>query len=319
MINNQQLHLDPSISDSGHKGNVYLNDKLYALGFDKPIECTEIPAEIKDKTELIVFQQPEGPLVRVYWFENTWMVSTSGKLNANYSYWGSSTSFGQVLAKYLDGIFDNPVASFWNTLDKNFAYWFYLQPDENSRIVLQPTSSNGSDNLVYAGRLKLYETSMSAFDFTNKFDKIRAVEFNIDLTAEPIVALRVHDLETEKVYKIWNPSYLAKNKIRGNDAHLDRQYCYWQLTKPEIAAQFLEQYPEKRDMLSAKMWALIVFTDEMKKKILSTKDFETYDINVKKLMNCLPYRRLLALQPQDLALLILGNLNWNAVKINTLR
>ena len=316
MLNNHQLHLDSGISLTGHKGNVYLNDRLYALGVDKPIECIEIPPEIKDKTELIVFQQPEGPLVRVYWFENTWMVSTSGKLNANSSFWGSSTSFGAVFSRYLADIFDNPTASFWSQLDKNFAYWFYLQPDENSRIVLKPTSSNGSDNLIYVGCLKLYETSMSAFDFSNKFDKIRAVEYNIDIFTGPIIALRVYDLETNKVYKIWNKSYLAQNKIRGNDAHLDRQYCYWQLTRPDIADQFLQQYPEKRDMLTEKMWTLMIFTHKMKEKILTTRTgYEVYDKNVKKILDCQPYQRLVQLQPKDLALLILGNLNWSAIYI----
>ena len=316
MINNNHLRLDSVPDARGFKGNVYLNDRLYALGFRIPTEHTSVPPELRDADkQLVVYQQPEGPLVRVYWFENTWMISTSGRLNANASFWGSPVSFGAQFHKYVGDIFDSP-RDFWRLLDKQRVYAFYLKPDESSRVILVPESSLGGDNLIFAGSWPLWSDDESLIDWNNPFAKIRAVEYNIGVDAEPVVALHVVDLDSHQVVKIWNKEYLHKKEIRGNDAHLDRQYCYWALTNTAKADELLAIYPERRRSLQDKLCCLMInaylMLQTWRDKSLS---WESYDWRLKKLVRITGSQQFAKLSLNDLALLTLTSINWGAIKL----
>ena len=129
--------------------NLVMRSFSYANEYNET-QTTEIKKELgTDLNEWRVFPSYEGTLLRMFFFQDKWFLSTHRKLNAFLSKWSSRDSFGVIFEKAIQNEFDKNTdfanflskegktlfQRFENTLDKTKQYLFLVKNNIENRIV----------------------------------------------------------------------------------------------------------------------------------------------------------------------------------------
>ena len=110
-------------------------------------------SQLTDLSTCAVFRSEEGTLLRLFFDDNRWTLSTHKRINAFESKWSSHKSFGdlflEALMHYFEhdgkgklqyedetGLFDQ----FCNTLQREFNYTFLLRTNAYTKILCDPPS-----------------------------------------------------------------------------------------------------------------------------------------------------------------------------------
>jgi hypothetical protein len=246
------------VDATGEIGRIEIDGRAAIPGSWRPIESTWTSVEqvVKncgggggacDET-CIVYEQPEGTRLRVFWAAGRWFVSTSTRLNAHASFWGSRQSHGDVFLQYIADVYPVTQRDFWAKLDRARAYYFWIEPTLSNRVVFSNTDESGLARLVYAGSHALYEMDAGAFRWPWQGEELREVRA-LSLVAlvegvKPRSAF-VHVRRGVSVaHKFWNESYLALKCLRGDDRYPARRYCYLCATEPVKAVAFGRLFSE---------------------------------------------------------------------------
>lgn len=115
------------------------------------LQVKELENVLSDFSKWSFYDSYEGTLLRMFYFDKRWFLSTHRKLNAFRSKWASRESFGTLFKRGLEaeikensdfakrvGEGDNVLSIFENTLDKDKQYMFLLCSSDENRIVCQP-------------------------------------------------------------------------------------------------------------------------------------------------------------------------------------
>lgn len=176
------------------RGLVFSGNDLIMKAFPYTYEYSHDDKEIIDKklekiSDFKFFKSFEGALIRMFFFENRWYISTHRKLNAFKSKWATKESFGSIFQKALvkeikisenfrkklfetqfesdllfkndlieimnketkDNSFENFILErFQEILDKKKQYMFLLRNIKENRIVCNPPTENESQ-LLHVG------------------------------------------------------------------------------------------------------------------------------------------------------------------------
>jgi hypothetical protein len=165
------------------RGLVYQDDKLISRTFGGTLEYTvndDISMESHRNaiSEFLedpnVFYSEEGTLVRIFYHNNKWYLSTHKKLDARQSRWGNSKTFGELFTQgiYNSYMWSIPFREFLNIpeqkdededienviydsflqkLSKDKTYIFLIKSTTQNRIVCTKVSEIGV--LLYLGRI----------------------------------------------------------------------------------------------------------------------------------------------------------------------
>ena len=318
------LRLENTLSENNEKGRIYVNDKILIPGVIKPEESILGSDKHKDfltqsLENYFMFLQPEGPLLRVYYFCGEWYVSTPGKLSAHKSFWGSSFSFGQIFNNFLLDIFTDLKVEFWDTLDPAFAYYFYLRPTRHNRVVLRYDKDNGQHALIFAGMMPLNSTNVTQFIYAQTISasilpKVKRITGVYKHTIcepgfKPAVALTCFHLTTGKTFKFWNPEYFEKKNIRGNDPYPLRRFCFLKLTDDSSVEEFLEFFPTRIDHYSHRYNNFLALANNILRGLANREYDKIYEK-----VGSLAARNIVSVT--EAALAILGEVSWPV--LNTL-
>jgi hypothetical protein len=99
-----------------------------------------------------VYLSEEGSLLRLYFHDGKWHLSTHKRIDAFGSYWSCDRSFGELFLEALEHHFsvgagkgkleyesqDHLYDVFCNTLDRECVYTFLLRTNKDTRIVCRP-------------------------------------------------------------------------------------------------------------------------------------------------------------------------------------
>lgn len=187
------------------------------------------------KFPLTAFHSYEVAMIRVYFFNDEWHLSTSRKLDAFDSYWASSVSFGrqfELLIERISGISELGLDTFLHSLDKNKKYIFLspLQYDQrcgttqpapkdifwlagvqtgDGDIVIEPTEDK---NLWSILPKTVFETSSELLDYFNN-----QPASNIELTGFMVCA-------KDKFVRLVGEDYLYRFNLRNNEPDVRKRY-----------------------------------------------------------------------------------------------
>lgn len=129
------------------QGNIYnKNDDLICKGIPISKELNNLEAldDVYLRGQYKIRPFLEGSLLRFFYYETKWLISTTRKLDAFHSKWGSLSSFGELFTLYLKAEFNVSLDHFFQTLDKNLNYYFlftsesvfYVHPSTKSLLRL---------------------------------------------------------------------------------------------------------------------------------------------------------------------------------------
>lgn len=249
------------------RGLVYDKENLVLKGFSYATEYTDTESMkqlICDENNRILnnwkfYLAFEGSLLRLFYFQDRWFLSTHRKLNAFKSKWSCQDSFGTIFKLALEHEFivnshfrerlqnnnENIYENFLTTLDRNKQYMFLVLNNEENRIVCRSPSE--SESYVYHvgtfENLQLIDFSCdvsrpvpltfeSFDDFTNYLDSID-IFYNSGLIAFS---------PEGRQYKFLRKDYLDCFQVRGNEPSLRFRYLQVRLN-PELVRKLYLLYP----------------------------------------------------------------------------
>ena len=234
------------------RGLVYQGEnRLFkSLGFTP--EYSETDREFLDQMDLsdvTFYPSEEGTLIRVFYVNGKWYVSTHRKLDAFKSRWGSSISFGDIFMKALIVHFPTitTIGDFTCTLDQSHIYFFLIRNTDGNRMVARPPSE---ETVYHVGTLMdgtSYDTTLDVgvpkqvpFSFTDMSDVIEHVKSVDPFQYQGVIGF----YKDGKQFKIVNTKHQLYMNVRGNEASIP--YRYLQIrSNPTYVMLMNELYPEK--------------------------------------------------------------------------
>jgi hypothetical protein len=212
--------------------------------------------------ECTFYDSYEGFLVRMFYFENQWYISTHRKLNAFRSKWASKESFGTCFKRSLEAevlrnenlskaIPENDLGlleRFQSILDKNKQYMFLvLHTAENRIVCLSPeeprmfhvgTFVNGE--LVMTENCHIPYPVKHTFSNTNELvDYVSRIDIRY---LQGVICFAPHN----KQYKIVHSQYMELFEVRGNEPSIKFRYIQVRMNGKQIRMLF-DLYPEMAD------------------------------------------------------------------------
>lgn len=232
-------------------GNVICHTSVYTHEY----HISEVPEDI-DWKNAIVLTAHEGTLLRVYYYNNKWYVSTHKKLDSNKSRWGCKYSFRTLFDNALQDIYNttNLDDVFYDKLDKQVVYTFLLRNNAYNRIVCD-SPSDGEPKIYFTGSYTKTGTTDYAsvpIPTLNEFP-ITSVERHYFTTFDQ-VAEAVRDLDYRRVqgllvftptivFKILPDVYLEKRRVRDNCSNMLFRYAQLRQTNPEMCNVLVDMFP----------------------------------------------------------------------------
>lgn len=222
---------------------------------------------------MCVFDSHEGALIRMFYFNNKWYISTHRKLNAFRSKWACKESFGTMFKKALSHLEetneefrkrigsgeDNVLTRFQNTLDTEKQYMFLVRHSQKNRIVCQAPEHDTTYHVgtFVNGKLTFDENINVPYPdrhyFSNTSELIECVS-NTDITSVQGIICFSQGMNQ---IKILNKEYINLFKIRGNEPSIKFRYLHVRMKPNELSAlnylypEMTEQFDEIENMLYA--------------------------------------------------------------------
>jgi len=221
--------------------------------------CDDIPFFEKDEDILEnwdIFYSLEGCLLRIFWYNDRWYISTNKKLNAFNSRWSSRKSFGDMFRDSLVSLTgnDNILESLLNELDKSSVHLFLVRYNNENRIVCQMAKDpveqvyfvgSWNDTTKTLNRDWTYSVKLNKPQQIKEMSSIKDVVENVDITTYQGVIL-FHKTKNLQV-KIYATEYNKLYNIRGNNPNI--RFRYVEIRKDaEIKDKFVELYPLYTDV-----------------------------------------------------------------------
>ena len=267
------------------RGIVTVEDKVICQTYGYTHEYTSdnidyLKTTCPYKESLIVQDAQEGSLLRVFFVNNRWYVSTHRKLDAFRSKWASRQSFGAQFVDSLVSCYENipdfkekidsvtssdikvftlrsseydqnPILhKFLNTLDKSKCYCFLVRNTSENRIVCQ---SPPKPTLYHSGTFSMNDGSYFTLESDLKLPVAQTHSFNNwkelceyadNINHDELQGLIVFDGKDHM--KILNKTYKRYFEVRGNEPSV--RYRYLQVRKDkELTDALYELYPKYTD------------------------------------------------------------------------
>ena len=203
------------------------------------------------------YDSHEGILIRMFYFDEQWILSTNLKINAFNSKWSSKESFGTSFKKALESEVQNNsslrknipqndqslLERFQSTLDINKQYMFIVLNNEDNRIVSYVPNR---PTLYHVGTIinsEIVMTEDCKIPYPKKHNFI-----NIDELINYVSKIDIYNIQgvvclsQDKNYKILNSKYIDLYDIRGNEPSIKFRYlqCRMDYNKTD---KLLQLYP----------------------------------------------------------------------------
>lgn len=236
------------------RGVVFNDQKqLVMRGFPFTPEYTHDDPTIFSKIGQVekyqVFPSYEGTIVRVFWHDNEWFVSTHKKLFATESFWANrNLSFGEQFKIAVEFTTGTDYASFFTRLDKTRQYMFLITPLFDNRVV----SVFPTPNVIHVGTFINHRLDMSdniglpvLYNLTSQFKTLEDVTTYVAGTS-PLTQQGVLLIGETGCFKIVSKMYSFLYSIRGNQPNLENRFFQLK-NEPEKQNLFVNIYPEHTD------------------------------------------------------------------------
>jgi hypothetical protein len=213
---------------------------------------------LKDKMEKCEFyKSEEGSLLRLFFYDNRWHLSTFKRIDAFTSRWSSSKTFGELFMDALQYHFEHGPGKntlqyedkdlfdvFCDTLDRNVVYTFLLRTNKDTKIVCTPPEHP----LAYFSgcfrdgvRSMKNDTSLTCPEQL-KFSNITELEDYVKGTDHRVHQGVIVMLPDQTTIKVMHPQIVTYKSIRGTEPSVEN--AYFRVRKSESDTKlFSELFP----------------------------------------------------------------------------
>ena len=239
------------------RGVVFNGEKLVMNGFPYTVEMSN--KNINDIHKYIdsnefknckVFKSHEGTLIRMFYFNNKWFMTTHRKLDAFKSKWASKESFGTYFKKALEQeLISNEnlkknfpsgdksnLEKFQSLLDTSKQYMFLVLNDNFNRIVCEPP---GQPTVFHVGTFidgvlslteDVYIPKPEEITFNSIEDMCDYVNYIEPLEFQGVIIFTPNNRQ----YKITNSKYRQLFNVRGNEPSIKFRYLQVRMFSEQV-------------------------------------------------------------------------------------
>ena len=201
----------------------------------------EIKDVIKNIKQYKIFHSEEGTLLRLFYHNKVWYISTNKKLDAFNSRWSAKHSFGEILVNSLFNLYtyqngylkalgkeetrETILKSFLDSLDTSKSYMILLRSNRYTRIVCKETKGSEIFHVgsMVKGNVSFNEDiglpKQDTLTFENVEEMVKYVE-----TLDPFRYQGIILFHGRTQYKIYNSAYKNYKTIRGNQPSVFFRY-----------------------------------------------------------------------------------------------
>jgi hypothetical protein len=260
-------------------GNVVVSSFGYTDEYTED-DCEKIQKKVGDNLDDWIFQYSvEGTLLRMFFYQDQWYLSTHKKLNAFKSRWSCKQTFGELFVEGLGDIYESEILESGNLehksplewlqeqLPRENVYFFLVRSNMQNRIVCHAHHLKKKESIVFLGHYVLGSHENCKFVYNNKEkseDETIAVLQKMECpptlphtfsTVEEIVetvktidpfffqgVIAFHKTGLES-FKVLNNEYVHYYSVRGNNPNL--RFRYLEIRKhPELVKLLYVLYPK---------------------------------------------------------------------------
>ncbi len=212
--NNNVVHFSFNKCYDGIKNK---NTEIIDCKYLKDFYSNEVNEE-----NIVIEEYNEGSLIKVYYFEDRWNISTSRTLEADKTYWTSKKSFEELFNESVD-------EEFYDYLDKDYCYTYLLIHPEIKMVV-----DNKDINVKFVNKVNL--NTFEECIYKEKQD-ITLEEATNSTNKNYIVYYTEENGKTIRI-KLLNKEYIALKLLRG-EIH-------------DIGLRYLEVYEDFGELMKSK-------------------------------------------------------------------
>lgn len=248
------------------RGIVFNKDNVVMSAFPYTYEYTNTEESLlsvfADMNDWSVYPAYEGTLLRMFYFNNKWYLSTHKKLDAFKSKWSSKDSFGELFIKSLhteeqNNVFlknclpkgDDIFERFKSILDKNNQYMFLIRSNNENRIVcknpemqrMYHVGTFTKDGLSFSDNINI--SKPDKLNITNVNELIQCVSKSNINFIQGIIAFNI---KKNIHVKIYNNTYYDYFKVRGNEQSIRFRYLQVRLNK-DYTNKLVSLYPNYKN------------------------------------------------------------------------
>jgi hypothetical protein len=237
-------------------GRILFKTFPYTEGYS-PSETSLVIGNIEDWE---VYHSIEGTMVRVFWYNGRWYISTHKKLNAFKSRWSSRKSFGEMFRDFWVGVSggdENVLEKLLDDLDQSYVYFFLIRFNHENRMVCQ-VEKDAKEHVLFIGRWKDEEVGLEReWPYMEKWrisspkkldlqvEEIPEYVQNIDINRYQGLIL-FHRQEHRHI-KIISPEYERLYRVRGNNPNI--RFRYLEVRQDlELRKEIINLYPPYQDI-----------------------------------------------------------------------
>ncbi|CCA61400.1 hypothetical protein AV955_gp043 [Diadromus pulchellus ascovirus 4a] len=222
------------------RGVVFDGDKLVFRS--SPFPTPGLPESLDG---FKVFTMKEGTVIRVFFHNTKWYVSSNRKLDAFKSKWGA-ISFGEIFFNTVEKLLGKSKDEFLESLDKSIGYLFRMGTIPSTRIVAPAGYDleilNSFD--MNSGSEKIDENLSSLYSNTKQFSNLKDVEEYVENMQMPFSdGYGVFLYNPDACFKLENSTYKKLSELRHNVSSIPFAYLH-NCFDENNNKKFRDLYPE---------------------------------------------------------------------------
>lgn len=238
--------------------------KIVMQSFPFTPEYTEenINEILSEEMKYTFYPALEGTILRLFFYQTKWYLSTHKKLNAFQSKWGCRKSFGSIFEDCVKEVKNLTLSEFYETLDKSKKYIFLVRNTMENRIVSIPQATEPKIYLLATvdenGKFNYTDHSLlfpspAQYIFDSREEVVEFLKNCNPVRQQGLVAVD----ENGRHLKFVSKTYSDLFSVRGNEPNKRLRYLQVRFT-PELRQLFLNLYPE--DFNEFQRWeSILVF------------------------------------------------------------
>lgn len=181
-----------------------------------------------NSTKICISEYIDGTLIKIYYYNEKWRISTSKNINAKSNFWVSKKSFYQLACEVIQEQYNLTFEDFTKDFDPTYCYSFMIQHPENELYKSDPPTKH---SIIPVNTVNLENLKESPYgDWkTISVDNLMNLKQSSNETSYIIYILNISDLESGDIEDIKRIRYIsdkvtALKEIIGNLPDIGLRY-----------------------------------------------------------------------------------------------
>ena len=241
-----------------HDNKIICPSLGYTPEFNMESNKKEISEYMENLDDWLWFYSMEGTMVRLFFYNNQWMLCTHKKLSAFRSKWSCRYTFGEMFQQNLKHIYSDNIDYsyewFLSKLNVKRIYYFLIRCNSQNRIICHTSSIKPNETIISLGNRNtenmefsieddcpILSKIKSPFPVIGAMDSVESIIKFVEETIDPFQypGIMGYNKRNNKLVKISNSRYKDLIKVRGNNHNIKFRYLEIRMDKVMVEKLYM--------------------------------------------------------------------------------